>query len=450
MQVEATDYSYERELGQGAFGRTFLARGPAGETVVIKSIKASSMGATMREVEILQRLSSIPDACDYMACIHGYFFSEVETAAGFVVTALNIVMDYINGYDLLYMFSAGAYPREPRPDILLFIVLHLAQGLALIHEAGVAHRDVKLENIAIDKYYCVPKFIDFGLACASDLGGCIEAAGTRVYAPAEVYSLRAFNIETAMLQDIFGLGIVFYTLATGGRFPFHKTAFGLDYDRFTPPNSSIPELNMLITEMLSFDRNRRPRAKQIVDFLRPLSKRYAGCILSSGDISDIIDKETCRIQGGYYSNPQNPACPLNDSGASPSGAERAPFSGSVRGSRAPEVRMASSSSKASSFQPLMLREPTSEAQMFRNTSSRGRGQASVESEADFEPESFQPLMLREPTPDVPMYRNSSRNLERASIESGADLDPESFNPMMMGMSSPFASSLRTPSYFNNL
>jgi len=42
----------------------------------------------------------------------------------------------------------------------------LIEGLQYLHSIGIAHRDIKLENImlSIDGQNVVPKFIDFGLS----------------------------------------------------------------------------------------------------------------------------------------------------------------------------------------------------------------------------------------------------------------------------------------------
>jgi serine/threonine-protein kinase len=199
-------------------------------------------------------------------------------------------------------------------ELVLFVFLHLARGLAFIHQAGVDHRDIKLENIVIEKATCLPKFVDFGLACAPDLGDrCRRSAGTMFAIPPEVLrGSRSLDLTAAKRQDVFALGIVFHALAMKSE-PFESDARGLVYERFYPPETGAPELDALLTGMLSLAPAGRPSAEQIVEKLEALSSQYTGCFRQYGDRLQRLepaDKAMCRQRGGVYMDPLHPGCHL--------------------------------------------------------------------------------------------------------------------------------------------
>lgn len=97
----------------------------------------------------------------------------------------------------------------------------IANGLMFLHGLGIAHRDIKLDNIVVSQDLSQIKFIDFGLCI--DLAKCQnqktkQFCGTILYMPPEILEKKAYNPKKA---DIWSLGILLYRLAFN-KFPFNS------------------------------------------------------------------------------------------------------------------------------------------------------------------------------------------------------------------------------------
>ena len=91
--------------------------------------------------------------------------------------------------------------------------LQMAKALRFIHERGIAHMDVKPENIYVK--HGVYKLGDFGCATLMDRSLPIEEGDSR-YMPQEILNDKYEHLDKV---DIFSLGATIYELAKGSQLP---------------------------------------------------------------------------------------------------------------------------------------------------------------------------------------------------------------------------------------
>mgnify|MGYP006091525503 CR=1 FL=1 len=118
------------------------------------------------------------------------------------------------GFDLFKVIEQGGRPDDPRR-----VLMQVADALAHVHGKGVAHRDVKLENIVQDESGNV-RLIDFGLSKAVGDVTLATRDGSLIYMAPEVTTLCA---NDACASDIWSLGVVLYGIQYG-RVPFSPCA----------------------------------------------------------------------------------------------------------------------------------------------------------------------------------------------------------------------------------
>lgn len=131
-----------------------------------------------------------------------------------------LVMPYIAGCSLQERLDRQG-PLELKE--ILRIGMQVAAGLAAAHAQGLVHRDVKPANILLENGVERVKITDFGLARTIDDASLTQSgvvAGTPQYMAPE----QARGEPVDHRSDLFSLGSVLYTMATG-RSPFRAETF---------------------------------------------------------------------------------------------------------------------------------------------------------------------------------------------------------------------------------
>ncbi len=195
-------YRVVEEIGEGGMARVFRAfDGAIGRLVAVKLLHSpldeESRERMRREARILARLSN-PNVVRVF---------ELGEERG----RLFLVMELVTGGALNDAIEKGTSLRR-----LVRWLEQAARGVHRAHEAGVLHRDLKPANILLTEAGTA-KVGDFGLAHAHDapdsLTPSMMVVGTMSYMAPE--QLERDPSELDRRTDVFGLGGILHTIATG-------------------------------------------------------------------------------------------------------------------------------------------------------------------------------------------------------------------------------------------
>ncbi|WP_333770706.1 serine/threonine-protein kinase [Streptomyces sp. IBSBF 2435] len=201
-------YPLFARLGAGGMGQVFLARTPAGRALALKTVRSEfaldpGFGDRFaREIRHADRVRS-----PWTVAVVD--FSPPGGSPQWLAT------EYVPAPSLTDWVAA----RGPLPaPAVASLAAELCAALRTVHDAGLAHRDVKPSNVLLAGQR--PLLIDFGIARAAEdsrhtrTGGMIGSPG---YMPPE----QATAGMASEPGDLFALGAVVVYAATG-RGPFHR------------------------------------------------------------------------------------------------------------------------------------------------------------------------------------------------------------------------------------
>jgi len=266
MPAQVGRFEVRSLLGKGAFGTVYRAHDPQlGREVALK-VPHPALLDNPRILERFQREAralaglrhpNIVPVFD-VGCDQGTHYLATGFLAG------QTLGDAIDEGKLTWEQSAA-------------IVQELAEALAYAHGRGIVHRDVKPENVLLDRAGR-PHLLDFGLATQQEAAEKLTHAGAIVGTPAYMPPEHAAGqpAEPRPASDQYSLGVVLYELLTGHT-PFSGPAHIVLHNILNqaPPlpgslRSNIPsELETICLKALARQPEQRyPGCQELADDLR--------------------------------------------------------------------------------------------------------------------------------------------------------------------------------------
>jgi serine/threonine protein kinase len=206
-----------------------------------------------------------------------------------------LLMEFVDGLNLRQTMQSGNLSSQEA----LAIVPHICDALQYAHDQGIVHRDVKPENVLLDKSGRV-KIADFGLAklltqspLDYTLTHSMQVMGTpRYMAPEQI----EHPTDVDHRADIYSLGVMFYEMLTGE----------LPMGRFAPPSQKV-QIDIRIDEIV----------------LRSLEKEPARRFQKASDVKTELATVSSSPGVNSRGNATSPGfSPTSQPAASPSGVNK--------------------------------------------------------------------------------------------------------------------------------
>lgn len=245
-------YKLGKIIGRGGMGLVYLAEDTRlNRRVAIKCLRTELFEPHYRER--FRREALLLAKLNHPHIVHIYDYIESDDQ-------MALVMEYIDGQNLQSLLREQIVPIHQRMRWLV----QIAQGLAVAHEAGIIHRDLKQENILINKQG-MAKISDLGIAKSQDFNATLtdHVAGSYCSMSPE----QAMGETLSFKSDLFSFGILAYQLLCGTH-PFGDAENKLQIMQRIithPPiapsksNPDLPaELGQLLGQLLSKNPERRP------------------------------------------------------------------------------------------------------------------------------------------------------------------------------------------------
>ena len=218
-------------LGQGGMGAVYKARQKHLDRLIALKVIPPEAAKEPAFAERFAREARALARLNHPNIVTVYDFGQSEGV-------YFLLMEFVDGLNLRQTMKSG----NLTPQEALAIVPHVCDALQYAHDQGIVHRDVKPENVLLDKSGRV-KIADFGLAkllthSPQDytLTHSMQVMGTpRYMAPEQIEK----PTEVDHRADIYSLGVMFYEMLTGE----------LPMGRFAPPSQKV-QIDIRIDEIV--------------------------------------------------------------------------------------------------------------------------------------------------------------------------------------------------------
>lgn len=257
-----------KSLGNGNTAKVYLARhifDPTKKIAIkilrdefLKGNNNTNTKLVEQEIQILSALHhrNIVKLIDYGSD------GQIVKCSGRVLSNLvYIALEYVEGGLMFDLCKQGGAMGE---DVGRFFLRQLVSSMKYMHQRGVVHRDMKIENILYDEQMNL-KVADFGFSTYKNVKKLKSYRGTMTYMAPEIKLGKQYDGRST---DIFSIGVILFIIVQG-LFPFREAK--LDeffynlllndpekYFQKVKGENLSDEFKDLIVRMLAFNGKDRP------------------------------------------------------------------------------------------------------------------------------------------------------------------------------------------------
>ncbi|PWN36134.1 camp-dependent protein kinase catalytic subunit [Meira miltonrushii] len=226
-----SQYEPLETLGTGTFGRVLLVRLRSGSKSDPKNYYALKV-LNKLDVIRLKQITHTNNERDILSKVHHPFIVDLHCTYQDEKNCY-MLMEYVVGGEV---FSHLRKARRFTVDVTRFYISCLILALAHLHSEKILYRDLKPENLLLDRQGYI-KITDFGFAKSlHKTGRTWTLCGTPEYLSPEVIQSQGQSFAS----DYWALGILMYEMLCG--FPpfYDKTPFGT-YEKILQANIVFPK-----------------------------------------------------------------------------------------------------------------------------------------------------------------------------------------------------------------
>jgi serine/threonine protein kinase len=183
QKLNPCEFIIERKISRGVFGEVFVGTSKSGETVALKKICKSK--ENYRD-DLVNREIQAGTLLKHNGIVE--FKTFFETSGN-----VYLVYELLRGRDLYRLMAKRNFAPLEESDVKK-IAIQVAVAVLYCHQQGIAHRDLKWDNLIMKKDGTI-KLLDFGL-CTTQMQAeelCYDFVGSFQFAAPEVMARHPYS-----------------------------------------------------------------------------------------------------------------------------------------------------------------------------------------------------------------------------------------------------------------